>query len=141
MWCSVEFAVKGWIVKKVFLDEVAGQIYRYVFPVWVRFFEMTFELVVKDFSVHSHEITFNIHFHDIARFGVVLATTSHVVFEPANTKKRTFAYSARIAIVDKSAVKHGIQMVKDPMMHHSVSKVGSKDLSFDGFLYNKGNAL
>ena len=53
---------------------------------------------------------------------------------------RAFAHTAGIAVLYKKILKKGIEFIDKPVMNHSVPKIRSKDFTFYGFVYNKGDA-
>ena len=87
--------------------------------------------------VDVHEITPDVHLHQITGNGIVLTFFPDMFFKPPYSVMRTASLDAAVAVVDECALIHLMRVVVIKMMHDSVTEVGGKHFTLLGVVDDK----
>ena len=83
-------------------------------------------------AINMHEIAPNVHLHDIARNGIVLAFFADMLLQPLNTIMGSSILDTVVSIVNESTLVKDVRIVVIQMVDNPVAKLGGEHLSFLG---------
>jgi Na+-transporting NADH:ubiquinone oxidoreductase subunit NqrD len=87
--------------------------------------------------INIHKESANITLEDPSITSVVVRTRSDKVINSLPSQLRTFIISTAITIIDKMSIIQRIQVLIDQVMHDTITKRSSKNLSFDRISIDK----
>jgi len=85
--------------------------------------------VQQFFSVDVHEVAADVHFHDVARAGVVMALAADVLLKSLDAEVCAAALYATVRVVYEGALVQLVGVVVIEMVHYPVAELGGEHLA------------